>query len=518
MSRSGLDDTTEEYQLCVDNLEQENSQDDNLPSCAGNFEILLQPHLDLSPLLYLKAVEAEISLAQISIGSVPISFSRTEYIRVFLELDSDVAYANKTINKILLTRDNETSLDLPLTDHICRTPEDVVDFMNDTFRYKLTYHMVYQYLRLFFDDDVLEKESLSTLSKQDIKLLLRYIDIALYTRNKLHEILTQHIGVKDDISTKISYSGKNTDKLTAAQENKIITESECLLPKDKRRQTKQSKSVNFDLFGSIDLSVENQSRRGVDVVISTDIAQWLQDNKIDPTALSAEDKEELQKVVLSNKSLIELGLLTRKIIFTEKERIDNQTKSHRTLFHHDFLSFDLDISRQKVVFHLQPKQFLAEKTSVTVYLPRKCSYTLGADISQDIVIGPIDQTMRFASFPRLTNRIMSPNQQLPLNIRHKAQICHLTSDIVTGKGIDQFLQHSPYDDHFIIYSHNIDENVVTSGCVTATDPPQRFLKIKQAHRILEKIEFKILDENFQICMFSRKTYTRLAFCIRPVSI
>lgn len=518
MNRSGLDDTTEKYQLCVDNQQQENEQDDHQPSCAGDFQILLQPHLDLSPLLYLKSVEAEITLSSIQIGSVPLCFTRTEYARIFLELKPDIAYANKLINKISLERDNETSYDVPLTDHVCQKPEDVVDFLNDTFHYKLTYHIICQYLRLFFDDDILNTRSDKPLSLADIKLLLRYIEIALYTRHKLHDTLAQHIGVKDDISQKISYSSKNTDRLTPAQENKIITESECVLPKDKRRQTKQGKSVNFDLFGSIDLSVDNQQRRGVDIAISTETSQWLQDNEIDPAALTVEDKEELRQVFLSNKRLIDIGLLTRRIMFTEKERIDSRTKSHRTLFHHDVLVFDIDISRQKLVFHLHPKQFLAEDVSVTVYFPRKCSYTLGADISQDIVIGPIKTSMEPVSYPRLTNRIISPNQRLPLNIRHKAQVCHLTSNIVTGKGIDQFLQHSPYDDHFIIYSHNIDDNVISSGCVIATDPPEKYLKIKHAHRILEKIEFKILDENFQVCMFSRKTYTRLAFCIRPVTV
>lgn len=518
MNRAGLDDTTEIYQLCIDNQKQEDMGNEQQTSSAGEFEILLQPNLDLSPLLYLRAVEAELALQSLLITSVPLCFSRAETCQVYLEINPQTAFANKLFNKVSLEEDNRSSMNVAFTDYVCQRPEDVVDFMNDTFRYKLTHHFIWQYLQIFFDDDVLYENIESSLTLVDIKLILRYTDIALYTRHQLHKILTNLLGVKDDISKKITYSGKATDRLTTAQEKKIIEDSKCLKPTDKRKKTKTAKSIDFSLFNAVDLTTNNAFRTAVDTSIGKNTSQWIQDNDIDIANLTSEAKKLLNQVMTSNKELIDIGLIARKIIFTERERIDSRTKLNKSLFYHDLLIFDLDPSKQKIQFHIHPQQFLAKDTRITLYFPRKCSYTLGSDIGQDMIIGPIKDDMKLESLPRLTNRIMSPNQQLPLNLRHKAQICHLTSNIVTGKGIDQFMQNSAYDDHYIIYSHNIDESVMSNRCLVATDPPQRFLKIKQAHRILEKIEFKLLDENFQVCTFSRKTYTRLAFFIRPVTI
>ena len=100
MNRAGLDDTTEIYQLCIDNQKQEDMGNEQQTSSAGEFEILLQPNLDLSPLLYLRAVEAELALQSLLITSVPLCFSRAETCQVYLEINPKTAFANKLFNRI----------------------------------------------------------------------------------------------------------------------------------------------------------------------------------------------------------------------------------------------------------------------------------------------------------------------------------------------------------------------------------------------------------------------------------
>ena len=54
MTFFGQDILTTHYEVFIDNVQNEDALISNQESCAGDFSVLLQPFLDLAPLLYLR--------------------------------------------------------------------------------------------------------------------------------------------------------------------------------------------------------------------------------------------------------------------------------------------------------------------------------------------------------------------------------------------------------------------------------------------------------------------------------
>ena len=520
MSCSGpVDISVENYELNLTNKTTEDALDDESHSCAGNFEVLLQPHLDLTPLMYLKAVENEIVLDSIQVGGMPLTFSRLEQCHIVITLPTYIAASNKYINEWKLKQQNRDAMVLPLADISCRDTKEVVDFLNDAFRCRVNYFLLCQYLRVFFDDEILKPHSSQPFTSNDLKVLIRMVDVALYSRKVFHDELCRLTGHVDDISDVVTFSGKK-DLVDKKTEQSIVEESECLHPFNERQGSSRAKTVHFDLFYGIDVTKPSTERNAVDITIKNGAIFWLKrlGFSVDEiTSIDADSLQDLQRYRASNRDLIDIGLFARRILYTEKDRIDRRVK-RSLLFHEDFCVLSLDVGRQRAIFNLHPKQFLHSHANITIYFPEKASYALGADIGKTIVLGPINTTMRFSVTPRLTNNIISPSQTPPCNIRNAPGIVHLTTDIVSGKGVDAFLQTTPLSDHHIVYSHHLDQTTFECRSIVNTDCPSKFLKLKKNHKILDKIKFCLVDENFQPCHFSQRTYTRLAFRIRAVSL
>ena len=69
MSRlADYDATTDIYELNCDNATLENALTNELKSTASDFEITLEPSLNLAPLIYLRSIEAEMNLQNLHVG------------------------------------------------------------------------------------------------------------------------------------------------------------------------------------------------------------------------------------------------------------------------------------------------------------------------------------------------------------------------------------------------------------------------------------------------------------------
>ena len=240
--RQSIDVTTDVYELNITNAETEDNLSSDDTSSASDFSLLLHPHLDLSPLLHLRAVEAELTLDSLQIGGLPLTFTRTEQSEVLLTLPEEAVKCNRKFNDPKLKESNEEPLKIKSADHICEQPSDAIAFINNTFRYRINYYIISTYLKFFFDDDILIPTINSPLTHADINLLLQYIDGMLYIRHTVHQELNKLLGLTDDISQKIKMS--TTGKyMTSAKEELILSKSAFIKAKAERKPKTQRKEV-----------------------------------------------------------------------------------------------------------------------------------------------------------------------------------------------------------------------------------------------------------------------------------
>ena len=513
-----MDQTTELYELNIDNTKQEDGLGHYTPSCAGNFSVLLDPSLNLSPLLYLRSLEAEMALSGFSTTGLPLSFTSSEDAHVLLDIPTDVAGGNQLFNTAAVKIMNKVPLALPNADHFCRTPKEVVEYMNDTFRFRVNFFFIARYLRIFMDIDPLPDIPDGPLTHHDIRLLLNYIDAALYTRNQRHMILCRFLDLTTNVARTVVYHTTKSIVSTTG-EAKIISDSQCITPLADRTQTLLGTSVNFTLFHSKDITRPSEALDAIKTSIEEGVREWLTDLAYDLDNIDAQTRIDILKYIESNKKLIDVGLLARSLLFLEKDRIDRRKDTTSRLFQTDFFHMDLDLSKQRSVFFFQPKPYLLHHASATIYLPERMSYTLGSSPRKKVILGPFTRDMQtVVRNPRLSNSITSTFQSLPCAIRNLPSVIHLTCDLTCGKGSDTFLKSTPFSTHHIMYSYLFDQNTVDNRSIVATDCNLRYFKIKRSHTLLEEFTVCLLDENFQVVMFPTRTYTRLAFQIRPAGV
>ena len=514
------DATTDSYDISVCNTTEENSLDDEQISCASNFNVILHPQLNLHSLLFLRAVEAEIALSTLHISTLPLTFSRQEKCYVKMRIDESAADCNRTVNRYFLKRSNEDSLVIDSEDQNCAKASDAVEYVNELLQYNINYFIIARLLHAFCDTDVIKILHPGPLNHQDIRLLLRFIDITFFTRLCIHNHLCALAQIEnDDISDRFSYWSTPANKITRAKETKSYDESEVLNRPGERVASDGDKLVKFDELLQVELSRQSEERDAVENMIKTETLYWLQQlGFVLENGLIAEaDKTEFNAFIVSNKKLVDIGNMAKSILLMEKERID-QRKQTNDLFHRDFVLLALDRNKEKCKFHLFPKQFLPPDCDVTIFFPKLMSYSLGAELDQHVIIGPIAKDMKFEVPSRLTNIIASPHQRLYCNIRTMPRIIHITTNIVATKGRNTWPRSAKFEDYEVIYSLMVDELCLNSRSISATNCIETFHKLRHTHLLLETMSFSIMNENMRLCNFAQKTYTKLGFKIKPVSL
>ena len=379
-STYSMDQLTEVYGIFLDNSNTEDTLNENEKSSASQFGVTMTPMLNMSPLLFMKSVQAETMLEKLEISSLPLTFSRREAIKIYVNIPSSFVQSNAFLNYNEIKTVNETPKLLPLEDFICRTPEQVVDFVNDTLRHRVNYYIICRYLNAAFDGDILDTKSESTFSLNDIKLLQRWIDLCLWTRQVFHQklcLLTNN--TEDDISNLITFSN-SPELFSARTEQSYIADSSCIKAPEDRMTSEKGHRTSFDQFHGIDVTKSLDSSRdlpGIKKTEETKIMNWLSDIQFDITKpfTDPDDIEGLNDCIQSNKDLIDLAITARRMLNLEKTKLDKRSRI-KSIFEQEICVLTLDLSKEKCKFTISPDQFLAPDTSLTISLPELMSYSL----------------------------------------------------------------------------------------------------------------------------------------------
>ena len=517
MSRiANFDATTDFYELNCDNCKQENSLTDQLVSTASRFTITLEQALDLSPLIYLRSVDAEMTLTNFHFNGLPLTFSTTEHIEALLTFPPEIANCNQELHKDTLKERNKLPLKLYMSDCIAHTPKEAVALVNDLLAFNVNFFLLARYLEIFLDKKVLNDLPEAPLSNEDCKLLYSYVNAAMYTRHQQHAMLCAYMQTTDNIATKSKFLGKG-DILKAEEETKILEASKCIIPIAERTEFTKAKTISMTSFYGKNVSKPTENRDTLNAAIGTKVTKWLTDAHLVLNPVDEESMTSLAKMVTANKQAIEIGLVIVELLKLEKERADKRVKQSSRLFQSEFLFLDMDLSNQKVNFFFQSDGYVPVNASLTIFFPKKMSYALGSDINHLARVGPITSIPKTRG-PRLANRIEFPSQKLPNAVRNLPTLLYLCCDLTTGKGQDTFLSSTEFSQFHIMHTYLFDDTTLKSRAIVATDLNSNYAKIKQTFKFLEQFEVCLLDENFQLVSFSPRTFTRLSFQIRPYGL
>ena len=525
MAYNHISFNADQYNLFLENTNTENDVADDAHSSASGFSILLTPQIDLSSLLYLRSVQAELAISNLVIDNLPLCFTRQEHIDVSVIIPSHIGNVNQTQNATALNNDNTQPLQLRLHDLCCSERQLAIDYINDKLQYSVNHHLVYRYLKLFFDTDIFAIDYMHRLRQPDFVLLNQYINITLACRHVIHQTLCNQLGiVNDDISTRIRYFEPN-NSFRANVEEKALSESHCLRPLNQRTTVSTGvRIIDFTLFYSIDIT-EQAVVQPILKVVKTNFLNWLQELRLLTHNAEGQLKQrnitDMKKMIDSNKALITQGLQARAILIIQQNQSDQQkVRPERDLFNANVVALGLDESGLKCQFHLNQKFFLADDgTTIEIGFPRHMSYVLGSRSGEGISVGPLSATTLPTGTPRITDgNIHHTNQRLPSSICTMPKMIFIATDIVSAQSRDLWLRNTPFADFHMVYSQVIDDQSVGIGMICKYNVDNVFYKIQKLNNVLERFSIKILDQNFQQVLFPLRTYVKIALIIKPAPI
>ena len=561
MAYHHLANNVDHYTLFIDNKETEDALNDTQLSSASDFSILLNPQLDLSSLLYLRAVEAKIAVGHLFLDNLPLTYTESEVIKVNLTIPLDSVNGNMNFNRTATELQNNIPLQLGMSDFCSSDPQETLQFANDILHYSINHFITYRYLLSFLDCNVFEDDYLHTLLPKDINLLQQYVNIALISRQAVCNLVAKKIGDKLDPTPLVLAS--DIQGFTAATEKTTLNASKCLRSLESR-PSKIHKYIDFTLFYNIDISKTPEASEDVKsalTAVETEALRWLTDMGLFETtadgSLTTDNIKTLEGILTSNRMLIQHGLNARRVLLHTSQRKDNRTKVSKDIFTNDILALSID-KTTKCQFHVNPGLFLAnDGSSCTIYFPQVMSRVLGSQ-GNNIVVGPLTAPAAPTTVaapatpatpetpatpatpttpapaapaapeitppkitppkvppPKITTNICHSHQKLPSQIIPLPKMIHVISDIIADQSRDLWLQSTPYSDFHIIFSMNIDEYIINNRVLSKQGDECIFYKIQKVNNILERFSIKILDHNLKQCIFPRNSYTKLALVIKP---
>ena len=416
--------------------------DDQPHSSASHFENIL--NLDLIPLIFLKARTAKIALEQISIDSPALAFLSTEHIEIKLTTPAKTNDCNHIITPDFITDWNNQPFVLNMTDFSATNNQECLTYINNLLDQNLTNYLIFRLSLNFFDMNLFKNNIFNnisthnkiTLSKDDLIILLHYINITLYTRRQLEAVLTGQATIEE---SKLTANFTNlVSTFDQTLEQTTLSKSKYLLDLRERKEMLSNHvftTLNIEHFYSIDLTTTNNSRKALDVKIKTNIhdyiiniLEWDLDH---PNSDHAKNITSYQK---ANQNLMKQGLKLQQLVQLQNQKHTNNFNN--TIFHTDLLTLKLDNTGAKVRFEIANQSFLPpDETSVQILFGPKTTYTLGGSQSNNnqynLTIGPLTHTSNCSAQsqlkPQLTNQILAENQRLHGPIRYrKNQYCTIT--------------------------------------------------------------------------------------------
>ena len=524
----------DQYSLFLDNTNTEVELKDDVHSSSSEFQVILDPILDLSSLLYIRSIHAQMAVSNLVIDSLPLCFTRLEDIVITVVVSPNITISNQVMNQTTTAIDNGTVARLPFNDLCCAEPQLAIDNINKILHYKVNQFLVYRYSKVFFDLDVFTTNYIHTLSDDDYKLLSHYINFALACRYLLHTALCEYskVGIDNSLNDKVVFT--STGALSREDETTMLSRSTCLKPVAKREVDQEKQIIDLTGFYTVTLT-QNQTRRTLTAIdaIKPRILTWLNELKSIHTTPDHDSNSSpdpayirlLTDMTTANKELVNLGLHLRKLLDIQKRiTINSIGPSLDKISQNEVITLSLDDNGLKCQFHLNQNAFLYGDTdSIKIEFPSHASYVLGSrtdkNVSTNATIGPLTRTPS-TGLPRIPsdNNILSDKQRLPSSVCTMPRIIYVATDAVTAQTRDFWLHSTPYKDFHLIYNQTLDDQGIDHRIICKPGNDTVFYKIQRVNSILERISIKILDENFRLVLFPQKTYTRIALIIKPAPI
>ena len=533
MTLAHLSRGTTEYVINLDNEDIEDQLEENVLSSASDFRVILNPQLDLAPLLYLKSCSAQMGISQININSLPLTCSRLEGVKIFLTTPLTSVTGNVTLNDESIKEMNKIPLEIMLNDFSTDDPGELIEFLNKKIFYQaVSDFLVSRYLTFFFDSDVFKNRQLTTFSIHEVNLLQRYIDITLYVRHLIHDKFRELIAntpvenedatqppdptFTEDLTGLWQYHPTTQECMTEAGETKILGESENLKRREDRIQTERFQLVKFAQFYTHSVKAVPTHIREA---IKTDFLERLQDDDIFSagTTVDPGQLDTLKSYCLSNRIMIQYGLLARNLIFLLSNLYDKR-KTDEILFENRIMVLKLDETKSKCYVHLVKNNFLpTDGGSVHIDLPKHLSFVLGGRVGRPVKIGPVSLTIPDKITPRLTETLESPFQRLPQAIHPLPKLIHCCSDLIVRKERDYWMNKCPFLNQSSLFTFPLDEEHVSRRFISKICDTVTYHRIQNVHNILNSFRFCLLDEYYQPLQFAPRT-CNVSLTIQPVEI
>ena len=526
MAYSSLSLNVDKYELFLSNEDEEYQRNPiKQQSSASNFKSIMDPGLDISTLIFLKSSDAEIALSTCFVNNLPLAISQTELISIYVAIPLDSSSGNQSYNITQQDLFNNTPFIIPLTDFTTTEAEDIIGYLNDAICEPTTFFLIKSYLRAILDVDVFEGNVTSINSKREFKLLIRYLEIALFTRHIIHNCLVRKLAPttipNSDIRELITFTQTKAEQATMNQrwEQDILNDSRCIKPVASRENVTASESriLNLEQFYGVTLTKVTEPVNPSRVLIERKVDEFLTNVLLIETTLFGVLTEEsittIKDFLSANRKLIFLALKTRHILILNKDRIDKRTNTSR-LFADFLVSFTLD--NQKLKVEMNPTNFLTD-TSVLILFPEQVSYVIGGKAHENVRIGPITaQSTTRNDLPALTQILESPRQRLYARIRPLPRIIHILCDLISTLSRDTWLRNSKHLDFSIIHTMVLTDDMVNMHFISKVDKDEYFYRTSNARKVLNGIRFRMVDDSFRLIQFPVCTIAKLSFVIRPV--
>lgn len=585
--------SSECYTLHVSNEKTEMSLPPEHISSGSNFEVDLNPPLDLAQLSFLQSPDVEVrgilyqpanyrhiapalNNATISplqvrvdtllIDSSPLLFRADpdENIKTYVTLATHLARDNVIFSERKLEIKNNTPLVVNLSDFYSADIHQAVRHVNTLLSNGSNMFLIARYSELFLDHhgifdfrvfDKLDGENIMNVTRTELELLLRYLDIGFFARFEIIQYLNGLSEPLRPITKLIPYNVTYLrPSMTSDFEAGILRPSKFFLPLAGRSNiiiedgSAVQPNTLIDLSDYYDVELDsNKRKRGAEA--NANNAAKVAENKrkitsrlfrklriIDKattevkqidgkaqTVFVGESKKYAEEIISHNIELFKIGQKIRDLIAIEIERLKNSSNSQ--LFTRPFAAIGLDISETKVKFYLEFTK-LAERSHISIVFSPILSYKLGSsrDITTQnynkITIGPISLADVKRNETGVAHNIMSPKQRLSASMRIFPKLLIIACDILSEQSRQMEKEQTFFTRNDMVSFFKVSLKPKTLGtqfiAIEASKmPSQPFFRVHKARTHLNSFKVMLFDENGEFLLFPRDTIVKIALTFRP---
>ena len=507
---------------------------------------------------------AQVRIETLLIDSSPLLFRAdpNENIKTYVTLASRLARDNMVFNPKKLKKRNETPLVVNLTDFYTTDIHQAVRHINTLLSNGSNLYLITRYSELFLDHhgifnmnafDNLDGETFMDVTKTELELLLRYVDIGFFVRFEVIKYLNELVAPKRNVNELV-----HPDTITYLRpsmtddfENGVLRNSKYFLPIADRSgaivedgsAAQPDMIINLEGYYEIDLNV-NKRKRGSEAYESnlTRINEHkrliksqlfkklriigkatLETNTEGKNVLVGESKLYAEQIISHNIELLKIGKKIRDLVSIEIERLKNSPNSQ--LFTRPFAALGLDVSEIKCRFFLEFSK-LAEHSQIFIVFSPILSYKLGSsrDVNSqkynNITIGPISLANKNQDNKGVAHNIMSPKQKLSASLRVFPKLLIVACDILSEQSRQMEKEQTFFTRNDMVSFFKVALKPKTLGsqflAVEASKlPNQPFFRVHKARTYLNSFKIMLLDENGEFLLFPRDTIVKIALTFRP---